>query len=252
MSYTNLLAAFAVLSLSGSATCFAQHGHHRPAGAIHHRDIQWVDPGGHVVRQHRDDYHYVLPSTSHHGSYYSYNNAHYYTPPAPPVIVNQPVVVQKPVEVQFGSFQHYEELATRLAAVANEVCLDLNYNYRRNPRFAEVYREGYKVLQDAKYVHGSEHRGDKEAIRAAVGPMDELFHHVREEAASWRGEDVRRVGSVSLSAKLEEMEALIHHLMFDAGIKHRERSNEEAPPPPPEEAPPPPGQAPPLPAPGIR
>ena len=61
--------------------------------------------------------------------------------------------------------------------------------------------------------------------------MDELFHHVRGEVAGRRAEDVRRVGSVSLPAKLEEMEALIHHLMIDAGIKHREQATEDAPPP---------------------
>ena len=248
MPIRTLLATLAVsvlLSQLVGATSFAQHHHHRPAGAVHHRDIHWVDPAGHVVRQHRDDYHYVLPSTSHHGSFYSYNNAHYYTPPAPPVIVSQPVVVrqpvvvQKPVEVEFGSFKHYEDLATRLDAIANEVCLDLHYNHRRNPKFREVYREAYKVLQDAKYVHGSEHRGDQEAIRAAIGPMDDLFHHVREEVSSWTGERVRRVGSADLPSKLEEMEALIHHLMFDAGIKHSDAATAESAPPPDEAAPPP-------------
>lgn len=223
--------------LAWGAPCFGQHHHDRPRGTVHHRNIQWVDPGGHVVQQHRDNYHYVVPTSPNYGSFYSYDNAHYYTPPAPPVIVSQPVVVQKPVVVEFGSFKHYEELATRLAAIANELCLDLHHNHRRNPKFGEIYREAYKVLQDAKYVHGSEHRGDRKALQAAIGPLDELFHHVRGEISDWKSEEVRRVGSASPPARLEEMEALIHHLMFDAGIKHQEA--EIAPPPAPEIAPPP-------------
>ena len=233
------IAASILWLLAWSAPCFGQHHNDRPRGTVHHRSIQWVDPGGHAVQQHHETYRSVLPATTHHGSYYSYNNAHYYTPPTPPVIVSQPVVVQKPVVVEFGSFRHYEELATRLAGMANELCLDLHHNHRRNPKFGEIYREAYKVLQDAKYVHGSEHRGDRKAIQAVIGPLDDLFHHVRGEISGWKSEEVRRVGTASPLARLEEMEALIHHLMFDAGVKHQETATTETAPPPAEIAPPP-------------
>lgn len=223
--------AVGILWMSAAAS-MAQHGHH---GVARHRtgiSIQLFSPRGQpVIREHHDDYRYVVPSTPRYGAYYNYEDRHYFTPPAPPVVINQPVVVQRPVPIEFGAFKHQEQLADRLETLANQFCLDLHYNYRHNRNFAEVYREAYQLLQAAKYVHASEHRGDRNAIRKSATSIDNLFHHVQEEVSDWTRVDSRRVGDYSLLAKTEELQALIHHLMFDVGVKPDHDREEQAPPP---------------------
>ena len=49
----------------------------------------------------------------------------------------------------------------------------------------------------------------------------------------------RRVGVYGLMAKVEELEAMIHHLLFDVGVKPDHNRDEAAPPPRKEVAPPP-------------
>ena len=162
-----------------------------------------------------------------------------YVVPQPNILPQpQPVVVQKPVALEFGSFQHYDQLAERLDTLANQFCLDLHYNYQQNPGFQEAYRESYQLLQAARQMHASEHRGDREAIRRSGTSIDNLFHHVQGEVKNWSGAQRRQIGQFALPAKIEEMEALIHHLMFDIGVKP-EHDGAEAAPPPSEQAPPP-------------
>ena len=227
-------ALFAIgLCVASATPSSAQHRDRH--GVATHRSgisIQLFSPRGQpVIREHHDDYRYVVPSTPRHGAYYNYEDRHYFTPPAPPVVINQPVVVQRPVPIEFGAFKHQEQLAERLETLANQFCLDLHYNYRHNRNFAEAYREAYQLLQAVKYVHGSEHRGDRNAIRKSVTSIDNLFHHVQEEVSDWTRVDSRRVGDYSLLAKTEELQALIHHLMFDVGVKPDHDREEQAPPP---------------------
>lgn len=229
------------LCLASATPSFAQH--HDRHGVPTHRSgisINLFSPRGQpVVREHHDDYRFVVPATPRYGTYYTHEDVHYYTPPAPPVVVNQPVVVQRPVPVEFGTFQHYERLSDRLETLANQVCLDLHYNYQHNRNYAETYREAYQLMQVAKYIHGSEHRGDRNAIRKSADNLDELFHHAQRELKTWTREERRAVGQYGLLAKIEEMEALIHHLLFDVGIKPDHNRDEPAPPPRDEVAPPP-------------
>lgn len=192
-----------------------------------------------VIREHHDDYRFVVPATPRYGAYYNYQDTHYFTPPAPPVVVNQPVIVQRPVSIEFGAYKHYEQLSDRLETLANQVCLDLHYNYQHNRNYAETYREAYQLMQVVKFIHGSEHRGDRNAIRKSADDLDELFHHVQRELKTWTREERRQVGQFGLLAKVEEMEALIHHLLFDLGVKPDHNRDEVAPPPRDEVAPPP-------------
>ena len=224
--------------------------HHHHGGGVHHRTgIRLINPNGVYVTDHHDDYRYVVPSSRHHhhGTFYTHENVHYYTPPVTTVVVQQPqqfaqnvvpaAPPPRPVAVQFGSFQHHEQLAERLEATANQFCLDLHYNYQHNPGYAETYREAYKLLQAAKYLHGKDHQGDHAALQRSGNGVDELFHHVQEEVRGWRSSNQRQVGQFSLAAKTEELEALIHHLLFDIGVKpaHDDEAaparREEAPPP---------------------
>lgn len=201
--------------------------HHHEGAVTHRRGLHWVDPHGVRVVDHHDAYRYVVPSVGHHGTFYNHENIHYYTPPVNHVVVQQPQqfvqnvlpASQPLVALQFGGFQHHQQLAERLEGLANQFCLDLHYNYQHNPKYAEVYRESYKLLQAAKYLHGKEHQGDHVAIQRSGNSIDELFHHVQEETRGWRGSNQRQVGQLGLAAKSEELEALIHHLMFDIGVK---------------------------------
>ncbi|MDP1796987.1 MAG: hypothetical protein Q8K78_05880 [Planctomycetaceae bacterium] len=152
--------------------------------------------------------------------------------------------VPRPEPVKFGGFQKHEELAERLEMLANQLCLDLHANYQDNPEFDEVYGTAYKLLQAAKYVHGKEHAGDKAAIQRSVNSIDEAFHHVQRDIRDWRSANRRQVGQMNLAAKTEEFEAVLHHLMFEIGVKpsHDEPGDEASipdPAAPREEAPPP-------------
>lgn len=249
-----LAAALAVVWLSVAPQIgFAQHHH---AGVVTHRSgFQLFNPHGIRVVDHHDDYRYVVPSSVHHGAFYTHEDIHYYTPPVTRVVVQQsqffPQQPQQfvqnvvpaapppqPVTLKFGSFQHHEQLAERLEAMANQLCLDLHYNYQHNPGYAEAYREAYKLLQAAKYLHGRDHQGDHGALQRSGNGIDELFHHVQGEVRGWRSGNQRQVGQFSLAAKTEEMEAVIHHLLFDIGVKPA-HDDLEAAPVPREEAPPP-------------
>lgn len=201
--------------------------HHHDGGVVrHHQDNVLYDRHGHRVVDHHDDYHYVVPAHDNHGTFYTYEDARYYTPPS----VSGRQAVYRPAVVEFGGFAHVEELSTRLARSANQFCLDLYYNYRHNPGFKETYREAYQILAKAKYVHDSGHGGEQETIRQTLSDMDNGFHHVVEDIQGWSRHVHRPVGHGGIGPKVTETEALIHHLMYDVGVKpdHDAGSDEQA------------------------
>lgn len=125
----------------------------------------------------------------------------------------------QPAQIAYGGFAHIDDLAAALEAQANDLCLELHYNYQHNPGFREAYRDAYGILTTAKFIHGSEHAGDRERLRAAVGELDGLFHHVQTGVAGWTGHHHRRVGQGGLAAKLEDLQETLHHLMDDVGAR---------------------------------
>lgn len=214
-------------------------GHYEGHTPLHLRDRLPVYEGAHYGRP---DWHYVVPQHDRYaGSYYTSGTSHYYTaapitslPPTASTAMPLPataIATQRPIEVAFGGFSRYEDLAGRLVAEANAMCLDMNYNYRHNRNFNDVYAEAYGVLQAAKYVHAADHSGNRAAIVQQVVEIDKLFHHVREEVSGWRRENVKLVGNTELLPKLQGVEAIIHHLAFDIGVKPHEQVTEDAPPP---------------------
>jgi hypothetical protein len=229
-SSATVAAVSLVLAWAGPA--LAQHHHHHEGVATHRQGFRLFNPHGHVVNEHHDQYRYVAPPTAHHGAFYTHEDVHYYTPPVSRVVVG-PVAAPppRPVPMEFGSFKHFEVLAERLDSLTNQLCVDLHHNYQHNRNYDETYREAYQVMQAAKFIHGSEHAGDREAIGRSATSLDNLFHHVQGELANWSSANVRRVGQYSLAAKLEEMEALIHHLMYDVGVKPDHDQPGIAPPP---------------------
>jgi hypothetical protein len=102
---------------------------------------------------------------------------------------------------------------------ANELCLELHYNYPHNPGFAQTYREAYLVLETAKYIHAKEHQGDRAEVARRLDAVDGLFHHVQDDVRRWSRRQNRRIGQGGAQTKLELVESTLHHLMHDVGVK---------------------------------
>lgn len=241
MKYLIAAVPLSVGLLVFTSTGSAQHhgGYH--GGYARHAPIH------HGVYYGHSNWHHVVP---HHptyaGAYYTVGHNHYYTPSrvvsivpafAPPVVgappvaaAAAPVEVQRPVELAFGGYSRYEDLAGRLAFEANAMCLDMHYNYKHNKNFAEVYREAYDVLQAANYLVGKEHKGDRTVINQRMVAVDKLFHHVQDEMRGWTRAATKQVGVNTLPEKIEAVEAVLHHLCYDVGVKPHEQPAEAAPP----------------------
>jgi hypothetical protein len=207
------------LCLAGGSTSSAQDT--QPYGTPIYRPRVYTNlfnPQGRPVNQQQDGYQFVVPPAASQGAFYKYDNGYYYTPPVQRQL-GQPPVAPTPVTVEFGAFKHLGELSDRIEALTNDLCLELHYNYHHNPGFKEVYREAYQLYQGAKFIHDREHHGDREAIRGSVTKMDNLMDDLQDEVRGYKRQEVRPVGQLGLEAKTEELQALIHHLMFNVGIK---------------------------------
>lgn len=197
----------------------SQHHHHGGGhghGHSHHHGSHF----GH------SNWNYVVPHHHHHrGSYYVQDNSYYYTPspitriasghPAPHV-VQRPI---EPVQLRFGGFAQQEDLAGRLEIAANLLCRDMHSNYQHNTGFAGTYREAYEIWNTVRYMHEREHAGDHEAVRRQVQNLDRAFHHVQEEIRPWTAHAHRQIGFGGMNEKTSEMEAVLHHLCYDVGVK---------------------------------
>lgn len=217
--------------------------HYTPGYHIDHHDHVIRDSHGHVIgRYHHDVVHqnstYIVPhSGNHHDTYHVHNGQYYYTPQT--ASIGNSHVVQRPVPVQFGSFSHVDDLASRLETLCNEFLLDLHYNYPHNPGFRETYTEGYQLLQVAKYIHDAEHAQDRAAIRSKLNGMDSLFHHLQDDVRGWSRHHHRQVGQLGILSKMDMIESALHHLMNDVGVQQAPRPGAAG-----GQAPPPPGSAP--------
>ena len=187
--------------------------------ATHRQGFRLVDPRGQQVNDNQAQFRFVIPGVGQSGTYYTNQNSHYYTPVQPPRRSGRSPGVQNPVKLEFGAFRHHEELAARLETLTRELCLDLHHNYQGNRGFDDVYGEAYRLMQAAKSLHSNEHRGDHKAMQRIAPRFDSLFHHVQRELHGWRSGDHRNIGQMNTHARMEEMEAVIHHLMYDLGVK---------------------------------
>lgn len=213
----------AIVSLALGAPAAAQHHHHVRQ---HHHD--YVQPHQHnYVQPHYD---YVQPH-HHHVPTYTHPQTVYVQPPT---VYPQPsrttyyrgddhahdhAATHAPRHITFGGFSHVDDLAAELTDQANDLCLELHYNYQHNAGFRQTYREAYELLTTAKYIHGLEHSGNREKLRQAVGELDVHFHHVQGHVTDWSGHHHRPVGQGGLTAKLEALEQTLHHLMDDVGVR---------------------------------
>lgn len=195
------------------SSAMAQHRHH------HHRHHHH-----HGSNYGYSNWNYVVPHThQYRGAYYTQGNSSYYT--QSPIVyagVTQagyvPPPVQQPQQLQFGGFSYCNDLTGRLEAQLNLLCLELHYNYQHNPDFAHTYREAYNLLQLAKQLHALDHQGQREAIRQAVTDLDQQYHHVQQDIASWTRQDRRHIPPGDAIQKASAGEAMLHHLCFDVGV----------------------------------
>ena len=238
-----------VCSLSGCAamllTATANAQHHSGHGSGHGGSMlrgghgsSILHGGGHggTVLHHgsyfgHNDWNFVVPHRNvqqHHGSYYVHNDGYYYTPTpivriAPrffQTVQRPPVqVVQLPIQLEFGGHSHVEDLSGRLATEANDLCLDMHYNYQQNPGFAETYREAYSLLDAAKFLYATENQADRDAVRQHVAQMHEQMHHVQGEIQQWSRQHVHQIASGGAIEKASSAEAVLHHLSYDVGIE---------------------------------
>jgi hypothetical protein len=235
-----LVLSLAVGTVLLAAPVFAQHHHHGHNHAHSwHQNHVIVDPHGHHVTSHHDNYHHVVPAHhDHHATYYTHNDTHYFYQ-APPVVYRpgvqvamRPATPIQPRAIEFGGFSHVDDLSGRLETLSNEFCLDLHYNYQHNPGFAETYREAYQILRAVKSAHANEHQGDKAALARTLADLDPLFHHVEEDVKGWSRDHHRQIGNLGIIDKMSQMEDLIHHLLHDVGIRPtHDGGHEQAPPP---------------------
>ena len=220
----------AVVAVLAASPVFAQHEHeHHGHATPWHRTTVIYDQHGHRVTTNYGAYGYVIPSSQQYRtSYYTNNNVRYYHDQSH----SDAGHVSRPTAMTFGGFSHTDELAARLEFLSNEFCLDLHHNYRHNPGFAETYREAYDLLQQAKAAHNEEHRGHREHLVEIITKMDPLFHHVEEDVETWSRDHHRQIGQLGIIDKMQQMEAVIHHMLYDAGVQpqhHGEHESEQAP-----------------------
>lgn len=180
--------------------------------------IRLYSPQGRPIDKDQRNYRFVVPSSPRFGAYYQFDKDYYYTPPVQR-FRGRPEVAPRPITMTFGAGKHLIELSERLESLTNELCLDLHYNYRQNRNFNEIYGEAYQLLEAAKFVHVNAHQGDRKDIRRSATKIDNLFHHVQEEVSRLRRNEQRRVGQLSLEGKTEELQAVLHHLLYDLGVK---------------------------------
>jgi hypothetical protein len=119
----------------------------------------------------------------------------------------------------FGAFSHIDELTRQLSREANALCLELHYNHQHNPGFTQTYREAYEIWTTAKYLHGLEHSGNREKLKQTAVELDKLFHHVQGDVVDWTAHHHRQVGFGGLADKLDAVEATLHHLLDDVGVR---------------------------------
>jgi hypothetical protein len=174
-----------------------------------------------------------------HGTYYLDGDVHYYVPQTYRTR-SRAYIAAEALPLEFGGYGHVDDLAGRLEREANQLCLDMHYNYRHNPNFAATYREAYQILTIAKYVHDKEHQGDRAEVARRLDEVDGLFHHVQDDVARWSRRHKRQIGQGGLKSKLQTVEATLHHLMYDVGVKGAHGAPDLPPPVEAEVAPPPP------------
>ena len=146
------------------------------------------------------------------GTYYANQDNYYYMPQATGSYRAQPI------EIEFGGYAHVDDLSARLERLANELCLDLHYNYRHNPDFKDLYRAAYQIYDTAKFLRDKENQADRDEVARLLDGLDVAFHDVEGAIKGWSRRQNRQIGQGGAQTKLDLVGATLHHLMHDVGV----------------------------------
>ena len=181
------------------------HGHH-------HHDSSWYFAAPWYDRAYLDSYYFGRETDYYAPRTYAYAPAVYDIDP-------ESYLAAQPVQIESSGDTHEDYLAERLERLANLLCLDLHYNYRHNPDFAETYRAAYEIFDMAKSIHAIEHQGDREEVARRLEEVDEVFNLAQNQIQTWSRRHYRQFGQADAQAKLELIEATLHQLMNDFGAE---------------------------------
>jgi hypothetical protein len=205
--------------------------HHDDHHDSHHHDdhLDWHGDHWDVHHSGHDDWHhhyhsdwhdsdwlFVVPQfgSAYRGTYYSDQGNYYYMPQAP----TGNYQAAKPIEIQFGGYAHVADLSGRLERLANELCLDLHYNYRHNVGYPDIYRLAYQVLNSAKFIRVEANQANRDEVARRLDGLDVAFHNVEGAVQGWSRRQNRQIGKGGAQTKLDLVEATLHHLMYDVGV----------------------------------
>jgi len=152
---------------------------------------------------------------------------YYYRPP----VTVRPVAPQ-PVQLRitFGGRTHAERLANDLVTQANNICLQMDREFKGNRNYRETYRAMYSVLVDAREIRDQVARGthrkarrDDDEIATALHHMDREFHNIDAVLRTWRPDVGRqsRQDVAHLASLVDQFEETLHHMMDDYGVRTR-------------------------------
>jgi hypothetical protein len=139
------------------------------------------------------------------------------------------VVAAKPVEVEAPGIAQVDDVAGHLLQLVNEFCLDLHFNYRHNLGFDETYRDAYELLNAAKFVPANENQGDRAEVTRRLDEMDGLLRRIQQQIRGWSRQHSRQIGQAGALTKLAAVEATLHRLLSDFGVKGMHESAEAGP-----------------------
>jgi hypothetical protein len=105
-----------------------------------------------------------------------------------------------------------------LERLANELCLDLHYNYRHNPAYANIYRLAYQILGTAKFIRAEANQTNRDEVARRLDGIDVMFHQVEDAVKGWSRRQNRQIGQGGVQTKLDLVESTLHHLMHDVGV----------------------------------
>jgi hypothetical protein len=223
-----LLAGLLLTSGTATAQKFGGHPGHSGYSGGH-------QPVYHGMYYGHSGWNYVVPLyLGFAGGYYMDGGNYYYSPeqivptpteqvdPGTPVVPPPATEAKKPIKLTFGAFAYYPDLAGRLAAEVNALCLDMHHNYQGNKNFAEDYAEAYSILEFAQALQAD--KGDHDAIAKKAADAHLKYHHFMNEAAGWTRSAKKQVGTDGLDEKMARGEAILHHLLYDVGVKQEEKA----------------------------
>lgn len=163
------------------------------------------------TRQYQPRRQHLVPQTSRFsGSYYVERGKHYFQPPRSPQ-------GSRPQKIKRGGGEFVDDLAQRLTYEAKMLCLDMKDNYSRNDGFDETYRAAYHTWQLASQIAKGDGSLDHTPLATMARELDPQFQPAKRGVAGWTRHHKRQRGTGNVQAKVERIETLIHHLLYDIG-----------------------------------